>query len=201
LNYLGHLYFSGNNHPMMLANLFGDFVKGKDYTYLPKIVQNGVLLHRQIDDYIDNHSKVTELRLKLYSSLPKIAGIAIDLYFDHLLAKSWSVHHNQKLNHFIDDFLAYALNKKNQAFKNHSFVYPERYIHLLHLINDHNWMKRYVNIEGLEMASKGLSKRISFNNNLDQATRVFLQNEEEIQLIFNEYMKDAKQKFNTPSIL
>lgn len=39
----------------MIANLFGDFVKGKDYSYLPKIVQEGVFLHREIDDFIDQN--------------------------------------------------------------------------------------------------------------------------------------------------
>ena len=185
----------------MLANLFGDFVKGKDYSYLPDIVQKGVLLHRQIDDFVDHHPKVTELRLKLYKDLPKIAGIAIDLYFDHLLAKNWSTYHNQQLDQFIDDFLTYALDAKHQSFSETPFNYPRRYIHLLTLIKRYDWINRYVHLEGLEMASKGLSKRISFENNLNQATGVYVENEREIQSVFEEFMIDAKNKFDSSPIL
>ena len=68
----------------MLANLYGDFVKGKDLTNYSAIVQKGIHLNRSIDYFIDTHPAVTELRLSLYDKLPKVAGIAIDLYFDHL---------------------------------------------------------------------------------------------------------------------
>ena len=51
MNYLGHLYLSGDQKDLMLANLFGDFVKGRDYSYLPQIVQTGVTLHREIDNF------------------------------------------------------------------------------------------------------------------------------------------------------
>jgi acyl carrier protein phosphodiesterase len=185
----------------MLANLFGDFVKGKDYTYLPQIVQKGVLLHRQIDDFIDHHPHVTELRLNLYKDLPKIAGIAIDLYFDHLLAINWSSYHPQKLDAYIDKFLTYALNTNHHVFQENNFKYPPNYMHLLTFIQQHNWMKRYVNLEGIEMASKGLSKRISFDNNLGEATKVFKKFENEINAAFFDYMKDAQQFFKTPPLL
>jgi len=195
LNYLGHLYFSGDDYSLMLANLYGDFVKGKDYSYLPKIVQEGVLLHRNIDDYVDHHPHVTSLRLKLFKDLPKIAGIAIDLYFDHLLAKQWSQYHNQNLFEYIDCFFEYALNDTNLCFKENKFKYPDSFVNLLKVIHKHDFMKQYISLDGVKMASKGLSKRISFDNNLGQASEVFLVYEKEINAAFDEYMLDAKHNF------
>jgi acyl carrier protein phosphodiesterase len=180
----------------MVANLFGDFVKGKDYSYLPEIVQEGVLLHRQIDDYIDHHPAVTELRLDLYKELPKIAGIAIDLYFDHLLATNWSNFHENSLDQFVDTFNSHALNQNNLHFYNPKYIYPSSFIRLLKMINEHNILKRNTHLEGLSMASKGLSRSISFKNNLNTATDVFLNNEKQIESVFRIYMKDAGQKFN-----
>lgn len=196
MNYLGHLYFSSDNHALMLANLYGDFVKGKNYTYLPEIVQKGVSLHRKIDDFIDHHPAVTQFRMKLYHDLPKVAGIAIDLYFDHLLAKNWKVFHQQELNEFIDQFLTYALNPKHLTFHEKKFSYPQNYIHLLTLIQRYNWMKKYVYLKGLNKAASGLSKRISFENNLNQASKFYLKHEIEVQSVFNQYMRDAKEEFN-----
>lgn len=181
----------------MVANLFGDFVKGKDYSYLPEIVQQGVLLHRQIDDFIDRHPSVTQLRLKLYKELPKIAGIAIDLYFDHLLAKNWSEFHPKTLNQFVDDFLDYAMLSQNLKFNKPPFEYPENFRNLLNALYHHDLLKKYVHIDGLTLSSRGLSRRISFENNLDTAAEVYLVFEEEIESVFRIYMEDAKLKFKT----
>ncbi|PWH86351.1 hypothetical protein DIT68_03680 [Brumimicrobium oceani] len=180
----------------MVANLFGDFVKGKDYTYLPKIVQEGVLLHRQIDDFVDHHPVVTELRLHLYNSLPKIAGIAIDLYFDHLLAKNWKKYHPTSLDLFVSGFLDYTSISSNLLDPKSNFNYPSNFVDLLQAIKKHDLLRRYANIEGLQLASEGLSRRISFPNNLDKAVAVFNANEQLIEKVFQIYMKDAIRRFN-----
>ncbi len=197
MNYLGHLYFSEDHYPLMLANLYGDFVKGKNHTFLPEIVQKGVSLHRKIDHYIDHHPLVKEIRLKLYKELPKVAGIAVDLYFDHLLAKYWNVYHQKPLHQFVDDFFEFALQQEHLTFKKNNFKYPSQFIHLLTLMKEENWIKRYEYIEGLEMASKGLSRRISFPNKLASSERIFLKHQEEIHFVFNQYMKDAQMIFKT----
>ena len=81
MNYLGHLFFSNNDLELMYANIYGDFIKGSKLSHHPKIIQKGVKLHRSIDSYIDNHPKVLNLKKTLTKDLPKISGIAIDLYF------------------------------------------------------------------------------------------------------------------------
>ncbi len=85
MNFLGHLYFSDNKQELMLNNLFGDFVKGKDISRYPIEIQQGITLHRKIDNFIDRHPLVLELSHKLFADLPKVSAIAIDLFFDHLL--------------------------------------------------------------------------------------------------------------------
>lgn len=182
----------------MIANLFGDFVKGSDYTHLPVSIQKGVRLHREIDDYIDNHTAITDLRLKLYSELPKIAGIAIDLYMDHLLAKNWDFFSKKTLEDFINNFFDHALNPSNQIIQMDnasSFKYPNEFIDLLTVIFEKKWITRYQHIEGLTMASTGLSKRISFHNELNKAPEVFLQMESEITSVFHAFMADARERF------
>lgn len=199
MNYLGHLYLSNNDPGLMLANLYGDFVKGRDFTYLPEIVQKGVKLHRDIDDYIDHHPLILKsLNDYLYAELPKVANIAIDLYMDHLLAKHWSKYHNLSLQEFENRFFKYALNRDNQTFKNHVeyFKYPDEFIHLIRIIHNQSWILQYEKIDGLRMASAGLSKRISFNNNLNEADLVYLKYKKNIENIFFSFMEDAKIRFH-----
>ena len=103
MNFLGHLYFSNNDPELMYANLFGDSVKGKKYLDYPEEIQKGILLHRKIDDFIDRHNAVIELKRELYNELPKISSVAIDLFFDHLLAQKWNDYHS----------MPYELSSKN----------------------------------------------------------------------------------------
>ena len=89
MKYLGQLFFSGDDKDLMICNLYGDHVKGKKYSSYPSKIIEGILLHREIDHYIDNHPEVLALKKLLYSDLHKVSSIAVDLYFDHLLAKNW----------------------------------------------------------------------------------------------------------------
>ncbi len=198
MNYLGHLFFSNGDHQLMMANLFGDFVKGKDYTDLPDIIQKGVKLHREIDDFIDHHPEITKLRIHLYAKLPKIAGIAIDLYMDHILAKKWNNYSSVDLESFVNGFFEFALNPENQFIRerNKVYRYPKRYLDLLQLMNERNWILRYRQMEGLKMASSGLSKRISFQNELHLAPKVFIEEEKLIQSVFERFMTDAQHYFD-----
>ena len=107
MNLLGHLYFSDNKQELMYANLFGDFVKGKNLSAFSTVVQSGIVLHRSIDSYIDQHTEVRKLMHILYPILPKVTGIAIDLYFDHCLAKNWKTYHNIPYEEFLEEFYAY----------------------------------------------------------------------------------------------
>lgn len=183
MNFLGHIYFSDNNPELMYANLFGDFIKGSDLSSYSPIIQAGIQLHRSIDTYIDHHPKVLKLMHVLYPELPKVTGIAIDLYFDYCLAKNWPFYHPTPLNEFLDTFYSYE--------PIHWEEYSEEFKEIIHLMKTKKWLSYYHTFEGLEKASLGVSKRISFKNTLQNAPEVYLRHEEKISLCFEEYMKDA----------
>lgn len=193
MNFLGHLYLSGDNFPLMVANLFGDFVKGKDYTHLPKIVQQGVYLHRQIDSFTDQHQELSKVKKVLYPTLPKITPVAIDLYLDHLLAKNWSSYHPQDLEVFSEHFFDFFFSPKRNIFNEETdFVYPPQFVELIAIMQQRDWLNRYRNLEGLDMACSGLSKRISFPNVLYKGKSVFIEHETLITDAFRKFMKDAQ---------
>jgi acyl carrier protein phosphodiesterase len=183
MNFLGHLYFSNNDHQLMYANLHGDFVRGKDFSHLPEKLQEGIRLHRMIDDYIDNHPVVLNLMRKLYEPLPKVAGIAVDLYFDHILAKKWDQFHTQALYEFIDEF--YAASMENEEH------YSERFKYMIDRMKERNWLYQYQFDYGLMKACQGVSSRISFPNVLNTAHHVFKLYEKEVEKAFFDFMEDA----------
>lgn len=183
MNYLGHLFFSNNDLELMYANIYGDFIKGSKLNHHPEIIQKGTKLHREIDSFIDNHSEILTLKKKLSPDLPKISGIAIDLYFDHLLAINWNDYRTESLEKFTNEF--YAYNVDFNHFSNPNFQF------LIHKMKADNWLYQYQYHNGLEFACKGLSKRISFKNDLWKAPEIFIKFRPEIENVFIEYMKDA----------
>jgi len=188
MNFLGHLYFSNNDFALMQANLYGDFVKGKDLSNYPEKIQEGIGLHRRIDNFIDHHPAVIELLHKLYEPLPKVAGIAVDLYFDHLLAKNWKEFHTKEYDVFVNDFYN-SIDFSNKHYSDQFYV-------MLTKMKEINWLHYYQFMEGLEKSSFGLSKRISFPNELAKAPTVFVQFEKDITEAFQKYMIDAKIEFS-----
>ncbi|NRA10342.1 MAG: DUF479 domain-containing protein [Crocinitomicaceae bacterium] len=189
MNFLGHLYFSNNDPQLMYANLLGDNIKGKDYSHLPRKIQDGVKLHRTIDNYIDTHPVVLELLRELYNPLPKISAIAVDLYFDHLLARNWSKFHNQDLKQFVEDFYAIEFETPEQ------YSYPFEF--MIGKMKEFDWLYEYRNHSGLTQACSGLSLRISFENALGKAPDIFLERKESIELAFNKFMSDAIPYFES----
>jgi acyl carrier protein phosphodiesterase len=189
MNFLGHLYFSGNNKELMLANLFGDFVRGSKNDHFPEIIQQGIKLHRSIDFYIDNHPKVRDLKMELMTDLPKVGPVAIDLFFDHLLARNWSHFHTEDYSEFLQDFYQHETEYLSH--------YPLSFIEFLSKLRTHKWMNHYPTKYGLIKSCEGVAKRISFETKLPQAHLVFDKKERQIEVVFQEFMLDAQKEFLT----
>lgn len=187
MNYLGHLYFSGNSVELMQANLYGDFVKGSNLSHLPETLQLGIRLHREIDDFIDHHPVVRELLVLLRPELPKVAGIAIDIYFDHLLAKHWDMFHPQPLANYLD-FIYNNFDLDNKH-------YSPEFLAFLQAMIRYNWMSHYSLLEGLDKMCKGVSGKLSFDNKLINGKAVFVMHEKQITTVFFEYMSAANEHF------
>ncbi len=187
MNFLGHLYFSSNDLELMYANLFGDFVKGKAMFDYPEKIQTGIQLHRSIDTYIDTHQEVRKLLKMLYPDLPKVSSVAVDLFFDHLLAVNWKNYHSTELLDFLEDF--YAYQPENWPF------YSEKFKSFIAVMRNRKWMNSYQMREGLEKSCSGVGSRISFPNLLHIAPQCFDRFYDEIYGCFENFMGDAKLHF------
>lgn len=183
MNFLGHLFFSNDDHELMYANLFGDHVKGRDLNAYTPIVKSGIQLHRSIDNFIDHHPEVVKLMHLLYPELPKVTGIAIDLFFDHLLAKNWNKFHSVPFAKFLEDF--YHFEPKNW----HEYTFD--FQQFIQKMRGNKWLNYYPEMYGLQKSCEGVSARISFENELKNAPKSFIKYEEEINACFTIYMREA----------
>ena len=89
MNHLAHALLAGDDADLLLGSLLGDFWRGAPHAAWPGGVRGGVLLHRKIDVYTDSHPVVAGTRALFGPPWRRYAGILIDIYFDHLLARGW----------------------------------------------------------------------------------------------------------------
>jgi len=116
VNHLAHLLLSGNNDQLLLGGFLGDFVKGLQIGVRPLAIEQGIILHRAIDAYTDQHPSVTACRLALPNNLRRVSGIVTDIAFDHFLAKSFTRYHPQSLQQFDQSAFERLLKPKHLDF-------------------------------------------------------------------------------------
>ena len=89
MNYLAHALLAGPHPEMVLGGLMGDFVKGRIGDDWPEPLRGGLLLHRRIDRYTDEHRVVAASRARFPPPRRRFAGIVVDVCFDHFLARDF----------------------------------------------------------------------------------------------------------------
>jgi hypothetical protein len=57
MNFLAHIYLSGESDEIKVGNFIGDYVKGKNWEKYPERSSEAFLLHRKIDSFTDRASR------------------------------------------------------------------------------------------------------------------------------------------------
>ncbi len=86
MNYLAHAYLSFDDPYLLVGNMIADFVKGKQIYDFREEIQEGIRLHRQIDEYTDHHPLTLEIKKVFDSSAGRYNASFLDVSFDHFLA-------------------------------------------------------------------------------------------------------------------
>lgn len=145
MNYLAHIYLSGNDRQLQVGNFIGDFVKGKSHENYPKRIQEGILLHREIDTFTDCHPIFLETVGLMRPTFGRYSGIIADMYYDYLLASDFRRYSPKcNLNCFAANFyLSTLLNYRHLPEQVKSFIF--------HFIGT-NRLKKYASYQGLHRA-------------------------------------------------
>jgi acyl carrier protein phosphodiesterase len=113
MNFLAHLYLSGDFDELMIGNFMADFVKGKPALSIHPLVIKGIELHRHIDYYTDTHFIVKESKERLRTRYRKYAGVIVDMFYDHFLAANWPDYSKIPLPEFASQTYQ-LMNQKKQ---------------------------------------------------------------------------------------
>lgn len=104
MNYLAHIYLSGDCPESMIGGLLGDFVKGPLHGELPAAIERGITLHRKIDVFTDSLPLVKQAISRIEPPYRRFGGILIDICYDHFLAANWTAFHHRPLADYCQTF-------------------------------------------------------------------------------------------------
>ena len=192
MNFLAHIYLSGDDEQLMIGNFIADFVKGKRKNDYPPAIRKGIELHRMIDDYTDHHPIVLRSKERISGNQKKYSGVVIDLFYDHFLAKNFSEYHALSLKEYSE--------KTYFILKNHWDVLPAGVHLFLPYMIERNWLLNYAAVEGIGRALSGLSTRVGYENNMHHATDDLKKHYAELENDFKEFFPSL-QKFVREKII
>ena len=163
MNFLAHIYLSGNDDLLMIGNFIADSVRGKTFETYPERIQRGILLHRKIDSYTDSHDVVTASKDRLRPEFGKWPPVIVDVFYDHFLAIHWDRYHSQPLKEFSTRVYA--------TLKQHYEYLPKRIQDFLPYMTQGDWLYNYSKLSGIERALWGISRRSRYNPEMDRSVK------------------------------
>ncbi|UTD54238.1 acyl carrier protein phosphodiesterase [Halomonas sp. MS1] len=154
MNFLAHAWLA---HPgsdeFLYGNLIADGVKGQDLTAWSPDVARGIRHHRRVDAWIDRHPNVLEAKRRAPHAQRRYVGIALDIVWDHFLARQQA---GEQQHQLIER--CYQLLQAWPA--------PQRLSTMMPLMIKHDWLHRYADFDFTCRAVAGVGQRLSGPNRL-----------------------------------
>lgn len=180
MNFLAHLYLSGDSDQVILGNFIADFVKGEEAESYQRGVYLGILLHREIDFFTDRHRQVAESKRRLWKRHRHYSSVIVDIFYDHFLAKNWHEYSSSPLENFAT--FAYS------TIQRFDFLLPSKAKKVVPNMVANNWLVNYGNLEGINRAMQGMARRASFESEMASAI-------EDLQKDYRNFENDFRKFF------
>ena len=185
MNYLGHLYLAEDNAASLVGNFLGDFVKGAIRTDLPDEIRHGIALHRKVDVFTDSHEVFRSSLRRITTTRRRFAGIMMDMFYDHFLAKNWQQFSQIPLQQFSENVYGALLE--------HYTLLPDRLKRMLPYLIEENWLVSYREISSIDRALNRLSRRFKRENTLLNSAEELEANYKELEADFYQFFPDLIQ--------
>lgn len=196
MNFLAHIYLSGDDELLTIGNFIADGIRGKKYKDYSKNIQKGILLHREIDTYTDAHKTVRLSTKRLHKNYGHYSGVIVDILYDHFLAKNWSQYSDVPLKEYVDNFY-------NSLYDNFEIL-PERIQKMMPYMIADNWLLSYESIEGITRVLEGMNRRTKNKSQMNLAVNelqeFYKEFETEFTDFFDELITFSKLKLNELTI-
>ncbi len=193
MNFLAHIYLSGDNDLIKIGNFMADGIRGKHFESYPLEIQKGIILHRAIDTFTDAHPIFRQSTKRLHEKYHHYAGVIVDVFYDHFLAKNWNTYSNEKLDDFVARFY--------QSLHDNHINLSERTKGMMPYMIEHNWLVSYQTVEGINRILTQMDQRTKNESKMRFATNelseFYPEFEEEFTNFFQELILFSNTKIIT----
>lgn len=193
MNYLAHAYLSFGNKEILLGNMVSDFVKGRRQYDYPPSVHKGIILHRHIDSFTDEHPVTKEAKMLFKADYRLYSGAFMDVVYDHFLANdTGEFASNEVLMRFSQS--TYKMLEAQQT------LMPANFERMFFYMRTYNWLYGYRSRQGTIQSFGGLVRRSAFLIDATRAAQIFEKHYELLNDYYRQFWKALKpfvqQKFN-----
>ena len=186
MNYLAHAYLSFNEPEILAGNMISDFVKGRKKFDYSLTIQQGIALHRAIDQFTDFHPVTQEAKSYFKKDYRLYSGAFVDVVFDHFLANDKNEFPNDKE---LDSFCQSTYHN----LQNNSSVFPEKFLQMLPYMKKQNWLFHYGSREGIEKSFGGLVRRAVYLSESAIAFSIFNNYYQELEKCYQLFFPEIKK--------
>lgn len=189
MNFLAHIYLSGDNDLIKIGNFMADGIRGKQFESYPIDIQKGIILHRAIDTFTDAHPLFRESTKRLHKNYHHYAGVIVDVFYDHFLAKNWTKYSDEKLDHFVERFY--------QSLRDNNAILSERTKGMMPYMIQYNWLVSYQTVEGINRILTQMDQRTKNESKMRFATNELSEFYSEFETEFTDFFKELILFSNT----
>jgi acyl carrier protein phosphodiesterase len=184
MNFLAHALLASDDPALVVGGVAGDWVKGALPAGLPPDLARGVALHRAIDHHAETHPAFCRSRTRVSAPRRRYAGVLVDIFYDHLLARNWEAIHPQPLAAFCDDVYRMIRERLSEL--------PEHSHRALALMADEDWLSSYEHIDQIADVLRRMSRRARQPNPLEHGEEEFLADAEGYSEDFHHWLTDTR---------
>lgn len=184
MNYLAHALLSPEDPQVLMGNLWGDLLKPRDFEALEQKMISGVMLHRKIDTFTDQHDKVSHLMKLLRPFQGKYTPVVADVLMDFMLSKYWRKFHKKPIEKFCHD--KYKIVKKN------IHLIPERLHPRIQRMLENEWLESCKNRQRMQSTLHMLSMRAAFENKIPESMQAYDMHEKKMDELFLDFFVDLR---------
>jgi acyl carrier protein phosphodiesterase len=185
LNFLAHALLAGDDPALMVGGVVGDWIKGTLPGVLPADLAKGVTLHRAIDHFAESNVAFNQSRSRISAERRRYAGVLVDIFYDHLLARHWHEVHDQSLEVFCNSVYEMINDRLPQL--------PEASHPALKMMAQQNWLLSYAHMDGIADVLQRMSRRARQPNPLAQGELEMLADMAGFTTDFHIWLKDTRE--------
>ncbi|MFT5964196.1 MAG: acyl carrier protein phosphodiesterase [Flavobacterium sp.] len=192
MNFLAHIYLSGDNDLVKIGNFMADGIRGKHFKTFPLEIQRGIVLHRAIDTFTDAHPVFRTSTKKLHKRYHHYSGVIVDVFYDHFLSKNWTRYSDQNLDDYIQRFY--------QTLDDNKDILTEKTIYLMPYMIKQNWLLSYQTISGIDGILTQMDGRTKNKSKMrfasEELQEYYLEFEQEFTIFFEDLRAHVHQHLN-----